>query len=47
MVRYWTNFARTGDPNGDGLPPWPRYDETKAVLHLDSTITSGRDTKRA
>ena len=26
MADYWTRFAATGDPNGDGAPEWPEYD---------------------
>ena len=25
MQRYWTQFARTGDPNGSSDPEWPTY----------------------
>jgi para-nitrobenzyl esterase len=29
MNAYWTNFAKTGNPNGDGLPVWPVYNTQK------------------
>lgn len=32
MQRYWTNFARSGDPNGAGLPAWPRYQKDAQEL---------------
>jgi para-nitrobenzyl esterase len=38
ISRYWTNFAKTGNPNGEGLPLWPLFDENKAtVMYLKET----------
>jgi para-nitrobenzyl esterase len=35
MQVYWTNFAKTGNPNGGGLPAWPKLDQnTKPYLEF-------------
>jgi para-nitrobenzyl esterase len=36
MQTYWTNFAKTGNPNGTGVPAWPAYssgsDEAQSLV---------------
>ncbi len=37
MVSYWTNFVKTGDPNGEGLPAWTPNDGTvNTVMIFDA-----------
>jgi para-nitrobenzyl esterase len=32
MGTYWTNFAKYGNPNGQGVPAWPAFSDTKAQV---------------
>jgi para-nitrobenzyl esterase len=42
MATYWTNFARSGDPNSDGVPVWPNFTtDRERVLHFDDSSTVG------
>jgi len=41
MSSYWTNFVKTGNPNGKGLPVWPVYNNsTNEVMILGEKIAA-------
>ena len=44
VMAYWVNFARTGDPNGPGLAPWPMYRAASdEFLEFADTVRAGKD----
>lgn len=41
MMTYWSNFAKSGNPNGTGLPHWPRYTpQDRQLMMLGDNIHS-------
>jgi para-nitrobenzyl esterase len=48
MQTYWTNFAKTGNPNSAGLPEWPTYNQSGnwTVMHLSPSPSAKPDQHR-
>ncbi len=41
MATIWTQFARTGNPNGEGSPEWPAYTrENEAYMEFGETVAA-------
>jgi len=40
LSSYWVNFAKTGNPNGDGLPEWPAY-QTQNGKDMELGVKTG------
>lgn len=49
IATYWSNFARTGNPNSKDAPVWPRYlaKDNYPVMHLDVAVRAEPEAHRS
>lgn len=42
MSAIWTQFAKTGNPNGNGIPDWPAFSiQNEAYMELGPEMAGG------
>ncbi|NWS77054.1 EST5A Carboxylesterase, partial [Crotophaga sulcirostris] len=45
LMKYWANFARNGNPNGEGLVDWPSYNLNEEYLQINLKQKKARKLK--